>query len=283
MLNKNFGPYAIILTPSKELCIQLESLCKKLLMGIPYMKTALLIGGAPYPNQFYRLRSGVQIVIATPSRLLEILRKLENDSEELEFETKKKKKAKNKSSSVNYLSWDLVSFLVIDEIDQIINYGEEETIRNILDRLKTLNRSNHYKQTIVASDENNYIQINKSKKSANNLIHSIQVSLFSSTIPPKIVPICRKFLNSSYITLSVKDEEEIATSLSESLHLTSNKKINMNSYSESSSVSNSISTSLSSSLSSSLINNPTNSNISTKSSSSSIANNNHSPVIPNLS
>ncbi|ORY72479.1 P-loop containing nucleoside triphosphate hydrolase protein [Neocallimastix californiae] len=90
----------------------------------------------------------------------------------------------------------------IDEIDQIINYGEEETIRNILDRLKTLNRSNHYKQTIVASDENNYIQINKSKKSANNLIHSIQVSLFSSTIPPKIVPICRKFLNSSYITLS---------------------------------------------------------------------------------
>jgi len=236
MMNKNFGPYAIILTPSKELCIQIESLCKKLLVGIPYMKTALLIGGAPYPNQLYRLRSGVQIIIATPSRLLEILKKSENESdmevldEEITEGMSKKGRKKGKfdqqdksnKSSINYLSWDLVSYLVLDEIDQMINYGEEETLRNILEKLKTVNRAFHFKKTtIVAPNENKYIGLNKKPHSGKEyFIHSFQVSLFSSTIPTKIIPICKKFLNSSYITVMIKDDAEIASELSASLNVT---------------------------------------------------------------
>ncbi|ORX52619.1 P-loop containing nucleoside triphosphate hydrolase protein [Piromyces finnis] len=240
-LNKNFGPYAVILTPSKELCIQLESFCKKLLMGIPYMKTALLIGGAPYPNQFYRLRSGVQIIIATPNRFLEILKKSENESEVLDMIEgvvvgKKSKKGKSKEgknkATINYLSWDLISFLVLDEIDQMINYGEEEILHDIMNRLLAVNRSTHYrkKTTIVVPEENHYIGLNKggrrySTKGKGSLTeNAIQVALFSSTIPQKIISICKKFLNPSFISVSMKEETEVMSALSESLHLTSHSK-----------------------------------------------------------
>ena len=37
------------------------------------MRTALIVGGAPIANQIYRLKSGIQIVIATTERLLDIL------------------------------------------------------------------------------------------------------------------------------------------------------------------------------------------------------------------
>jgi len=37
------------------------------------MRTALIVGGAPIANQIYRLKSGIQIIIATPERMLDIL------------------------------------------------------------------------------------------------------------------------------------------------------------------------------------------------------------------
>ena len=42
-------------------------------LGLPNMRTALIVGGAPLANQIYRLKSGIQIVIATTDRLLDIL------------------------------------------------------------------------------------------------------------------------------------------------------------------------------------------------------------------
>ena len=36
------------------------------------MKTALIVGGFPMPPQLHRLKQGVQVVIATPGRLLEL-------------------------------------------------------------------------------------------------------------------------------------------------------------------------------------------------------------------
>ncbi|ORX87216.1 P-loop containing nucleoside triphosphate hydrolase protein, partial [Anaeromyces robustus] len=175
MLNKNFGPYAIILTPSKELCIQIETFCKKLLMGIPYMKTALLIGGVPYPNQLYRLRSGVQIIIATPK---------------MNSKTKNKKKSSSSSSSsssINYLSWDLISYIVIDEIDQMINCGEEETLHNILDRLRSVNPSIPLQQQ------------QQQQQQQNNQKNSYPISHLPSTLPLSSSFVNRPIPQSTYM------------------------------------------------------------------------------------
>lgn len=95
---------ALILTPTRELAIQIERQAKEVVMGLPNMRTALLVGGMPLPPQLHRLKhiikarsafshrsftvlslyrvltprsaslNPLQIIIATPGRLLEILK-----------------------------------------------------------------------------------------------------------------------------------------------------------------------------------------------------------------
>ncbi|TRZ02865.1 hypothetical protein DNTS_026731 [Danionella cerebrum] len=68
------GPASVILTPTRELALQIETQVKELLLGLPNMRTALLVGGMPLPPQLHRLKQNIKIVIATPGRLLEILK-----------------------------------------------------------------------------------------------------------------------------------------------------------------------------------------------------------------
>ncbi|OQS06924.1 DEAD/DEAH box RNA helicase, partial [Thraustotheca clavata] len=60
----------IIVSPIRELCIQIEQEIKSLVLSIPKMKTALLVGGMPLPNQLHRLKQNIQIIVGTPGRLL---------------------------------------------------------------------------------------------------------------------------------------------------------------------------------------------------------------------
>ncbi|XP_036091387.1 probable ATP-dependent RNA helicase DDX59 isoform X3 [Rousettus aegyptiacus] len=73
-LFESAAPCAVILTPTRELAIQIEGQAKELMRGLPGMKTVLLVGGLPLPPQLHRLRQRVKVVIATPGRLLDILR-----------------------------------------------------------------------------------------------------------------------------------------------------------------------------------------------------------------
>ena len=63
---------SVILVPTRDAAVHIEKICKALCEGIPKMKTALVIGGASETQQQYRLDSTVQIVIATPGRLLKL-------------------------------------------------------------------------------------------------------------------------------------------------------------------------------------------------------------------
>lgn len=63
---------ALVLAPVRELAIQIEDVAKALARGIPRMKSALLIGGVPLPPQVHRLQSGVQLIVATPGRFLDV-------------------------------------------------------------------------------------------------------------------------------------------------------------------------------------------------------------------
>nr|XP_045012619.1 probable ATP-dependent RNA helicase DDX59 isoform X2 [Jaculus jaculus] len=53
-------PSALILTPTRELAIQIERQAKELMSGLPRMKTVLLVGGLPLPPQLYRLKQHVK-------------------------------------------------------------------------------------------------------------------------------------------------------------------------------------------------------------------------------
>ncbi|XP_029394629.1 probable ATP-dependent RNA helicase DDX59 isoform X2 [Mus pahari] len=59
-LSEDKTPSALILTPTRELAIQIERQAKELMSGLPRMKTVLLVGGLPLPPQLYRLRQHVK-------------------------------------------------------------------------------------------------------------------------------------------------------------------------------------------------------------------------------
>ena len=83
--------------------MQIEEQAKELMSGLAHMKTALVVGGMPMPNQIYRLRQGVQIVVATPGRLAEILSKADLDFSEAQM-------------------------LIVDEVDVLMQMGFESQV-----------------------------------------------------------------------------------------------------------------------------------------------------------
>ncbi|XP_029284938.1 LOW QUALITY PROTEIN: putative ATP-dependent RNA helicase DDX59 [Cottoperca gobio] len=104
------SPMALILTPTRELAIQIERQAKELVIGIPNMRTALLVGGMPLPQQLHRLKSSIKIIIATPGRLLEIL----------------KQKA---------VQLDKVKVVVVDEVDTMLKMGFQQQVLEVLEQV----------------------------------------------------------------------------------------------------------------------------------------------------
>ncbi|TSW35251.1 putative ATP-dependent RNA helicase DDX59 [Bagarius yarrelli] len=102
------NPVSVILTPTRELAIQIESQVKELIMGLPNMRTALLVGGMPLPPQLHRLKQNIKIVIATPGRLIEIL----------------KQKAVQLGG---------VKVVVVDEADTMLKMGFQQQVLEILE------------------------------------------------------------------------------------------------------------------------------------------------------
>ncbi|KAH7521035.1 hypothetical protein JRO89_XSUnG0126600 [Xanthoceras sorbifolium] len=65
-------PLAMVLTPTRELCIQVEEQAKLLGKGLPF-KTALVVGGDAMAGQVYRIQQGVELIVGTPGRLIDLL------------------------------------------------------------------------------------------------------------------------------------------------------------------------------------------------------------------
>ncbi|KAI8880001.1 DEAD-domain-containing protein [Backusella circina FSU 941] len=122
------GPFAIIMAPTRELCIQIEAIAKKLMKGLRNMRTALLIGGEPIPTQLYRLKKGAQVVIATPGRLLEIA-----------------------NCHMPLLRVWKVHMLVLDEVDAMFSLGFENQIKQILGKFNNHHHNPLVRQTLFFS------------------------------------------------------------------------------------------------------------------------------------
>jgi ATP-dependent RNA helicase DDX23/PRP28 len=66
------GPYGVILAPTRELCLQIAEETEKFSRPLN-VRTVSVIGGASREEQGFQLRQGVEIVIATPGRLVDVL------------------------------------------------------------------------------------------------------------------------------------------------------------------------------------------------------------------
>lgn len=64
---------AIIISPTRELATQISEILEKFLEKIPSLKQVLLVGGVTVKEDAENLKRGVNIIVATPGRLEDIL------------------------------------------------------------------------------------------------------------------------------------------------------------------------------------------------------------------
>lgn len=115
------GLYAIILAPTRELSRQIYEVLQTLIHcknGPNWIVPGQVTGGEKKKSEKARIRKGMNILVATPGRLLDHLETTKN------------------------LAVDRVRWLVLDEGDRLIELGFEETIGKILDILNAQNRPN---------------------------------------------------------------------------------------------------------------------------------------------
>jgi ATP-dependent RNA helicase DeaD len=98
---------ALVLSPTRELCMQIQEEFKKYSRYMRGLKTVAVYGGVPIGGQIRELKYHPQIVVATPGRLIDLL----------------ERKA---------LSLEDVQYVVLDEADEMLNMGFREDIDFIL-------------------------------------------------------------------------------------------------------------------------------------------------------
>lgn len=104
------GPIALILAPTRELAVQIQQECTKFGSNSRIRNTAIY-GGAPKGPQIRDLQRGVEIVIATPGRLIDML-------------------------ETNKTNLRRVTYLVLDEADRMLDMGFEPQIRKIVGQIR---------------------------------------------------------------------------------------------------------------------------------------------------
>lgn len=100
-------PQALVLCPTRELCLQIAKDIEKFAKFIDNVNVVAVYGGANISDQLRQIRRGVQIVVATPGRMLDIIGR-------------------------NAIDFSNVKYVVLDEADEMLNMGFQEDINNIL-------------------------------------------------------------------------------------------------------------------------------------------------------
>src|SRR5476651_1381431 len=66
-------PQALVLCPTRELCLQIASDLKNYAKNLPNVNVVAVYGGTSIMDQLRSIKRGVQIVVATPGRMLDII------------------------------------------------------------------------------------------------------------------------------------------------------------------------------------------------------------------
>ena len=103
-------PQALILSPTRELCLQIGSDLADFSKYMPSIKVLPVYGGSSIESQIRALRAGVQVIVATPGRLIDLINRGE-------------------------VNLDDVHTVVLDEADEMLNMGFLESIDAILEHV----------------------------------------------------------------------------------------------------------------------------------------------------
>ncbi|SEF60533.1 DEAD/DEAH box helicase [Nitrosomonas ureae] len=100
------GPRVLVLTPTRELALQVSEAAKKYGKYLPHINVVSILGGMPYPLQNKLLSQSVDILVATPGRLIDHIQRGRIDFKRLQM-------------------------LVLDEADRMLDMGFIEDVETI--------------------------------------------------------------------------------------------------------------------------------------------------------
>ncbi|XP_002732540.2 ATP-dependent DNA helicase DDX31-like [Saccoglossus kowalevskii] len=105
------GPYALVLLPTRELALQSYDVISKLVQPYHWLVPGCIMGGEKKKSEKARIRKGINILVATPGRLVDHLEHTES------------------------LKLSRVKWVVLDEADRLLDLGFEKDIAAILNKL----------------------------------------------------------------------------------------------------------------------------------------------------
>ena len=125
----------LIVCPTRELCMQITKDIKNYCKYTKRSKVVAVYGGASIQDQIRTIQRGVQIIVATPGRLLDLMNR-------------------------NVIKLSKVAYVVLDEADEMLNMGFQEDIDAILDKTPENKRTWLFSATMpreVAKIAKNYM------------------------------------------------------------------------------------------------------------------------------
>ena len=105
------SPTAIVVLPTRELCQQVEQVASSYLRPLG-LNSVALYGGSSKNSQIRELQDGVDMVVATPGRLLDLMGR--------------------RRGGAPYLSLESTTFVTLDEADRMLDMGFESDVREII-------------------------------------------------------------------------------------------------------------------------------------------------------
>ena len=150
-------PQVLLLCPTRELCLQITNELRQFGRYLAGFRVVAVYGGASITAQIAEIRHGVQVVVATPGRLCDLMRR----------------------KALNFTG---VTVAVLDEADEMLNMGFQEDLDIILDALPDTACTWLFSATMpqgVATIAQKYldkpveITIGKRNQSAENLEHVV--------------------------------------------------------------------------------------------------------------
>lgn len=119
------APQALIITPTRELTIQVADAFKAYAKNFSGLKIATIYGGQAFRGQLTDLRTGAHIVVGTPGRLMDHLRR-------------------------NSLNLDAIKTVVLDEADEMLKMGFIEAVEWIFEQIKHQHQTALFSATLPA-------------------------------------------------------------------------------------------------------------------------------------
>ncbi|GJJ07301.1 hypothetical protein Clacol_001502 [Clathrus columnatus] len=107
------GPIAMVMTPTRELAVQIHRECKAFLKVLN-LRAVCAYGGSPIKEQIAEMKKGAEIIVCTPGRMIDLLT----------------------ANSGRVTNLKRVTYVVLDEADRMFDMGFEPQVMKIINNIR---------------------------------------------------------------------------------------------------------------------------------------------------